>query len=91
MTKAQKYAMMCQRYGLVSILVILAQYNRDENYNECQIILDGLNGMEVINSIGINLVIYLDILKLITGHEDADILNAVEKHIDTIKDYVRGS
>ena len=90
--KSEKYATMCYQYGLTAILVILEQYDRDGNYSETQIIIDGIQSMEVVKILGLqinNETRFTMLLRLITGRDGIEVFNYLEKHIQVIKDYVK--
>lgn len=98
-TKSQKYATMCYMYGLTAVLVIFQQCERDSQFDECQIILDALNGMNYVHKTELPLPIrydnvgnyFTDLFRLIVGRGGLDIVNYLQKDIDTIKNYVRGT
>lgn len=96
--KSERYATMCNRYGVTALLEMIRQYDRDENFEECQIILDGLNGMEFVNERTIMIPFKYDeiakselpkLLHFITGSDGIEVFNYLEKHIQVIKDYVK--
>lgn len=91
--KSEKYATMCYMYGLTAILVILQ--NSAYDWDECDIILDALNGMEYH---GIKFPeryspdadkSITELLRLIIGRDGIEVINYLEKHIQVIKDYVK--